>query len=193
MGSCGRLIRISVIRLLNRGSVNPARDNGKAKAAGDVRTACKRIKAAVNAGRKVDGKARGNGAHKGEDSAAPTAVNAGRKVDNKAWGNWDHKEEDNEAPAAVRAAARPEILSFWLSTRTVMVNCRAAKSQMQPRRSRRLIRTATATSLATRCGPLIQVKGFAVQDVAARRRISRVLPRAIAARCRAVRASREPM
>lgn len=81
--------------------MNRARDNGKAKASvGDVRTASKGLKAAAN---------------------------AGRNVDNKASGNADHKAEGNEAPAVGSAVARLAIRSFWPSTRTVMVNCRAAK------------------------------------------------------------------
>ncbi len=127
MGSCGRQIPISVTRLHNRGSkigkdkgaadsVGRAKandkENDRAKAASDVQTACKGLKAADNVGRKADNKTRVN--------AAPAAVNADRKVG------------DNEAPAAVRAVARLAIPSFWLLTRTAMANCRPAKSPAQP-------------------------------------------------------------
>lgn len=158
MGSYGHLIRINVTPFNNGDSrigkmwanrVGRAKDNHRARAVvGNVRMACEGLKAASS--------------------------EAVRRVAARTWGD---KAGGNQAPAAVRAAAL-EILSFWLLTRTMMVNCPAAKLQMQPRRSRRWIRTGTATSLATRCDPLIQVEGLEVPIAAAHPQVNHVPLRA---------------
>ena len=103
MGSCGHLIHISVIRLLNPGGkidkgwdnhVNGARDNEMARVV---------------------------------DNAAD------RKLDAKAQDNEGRKVEGNAVPAVVRAAAeRREIPSSWPLIQTVTANCRPVKSQMLP-------------------------------------------------------------
>ena len=109
MGNCGRPIRISVIRFHNRSSkigkakgwagsvgrakdkaqvrVNvKAKDNGRAKVAGDARMTCEGLKVVANAARKLGNRAGGNWA----------------------WNNADRKARADEAPAVDAGAADPE-------------------------------------------------------------------------------------